>query len=64
MSFGLHEFVYVVNDVYKVLKNWLKGEMVVQLSRMTKKSCHFFNMQGAFKVFTHISILKPKMFVL
>jgi hypothetical protein len=50
MSFGLHEFVYVVNDVYKVPINWLKGEMLVQLSRMTKKNCHFFNMPGVFKV--------------
>jgi hypothetical protein len=53
----LHEFIYVVNSIYKGLISWLQGLAMILLMKEFIKLCGLLNVQGVIDE-THISIVK------
>jgi hypothetical protein len=59
VSLVLHEFVYVVNSIYRGLISWLEGLAMILVMDEFKQWCGFPSVQGAIDG-THISIFKPQ----
>ncbi len=53
----LHEFIYVVNSIYKGLISWPQGLAVILVMKEFIKLCGLSNVQGVINEI-HISIVK------